>query len=158
MFPPTPRAADWDAHLRVAAGCPLPLMLDESIYDEADIDRAADLAAAAFVKVKLMKFGSLDRLADAIARIGAKRMRAVVGNGVASDIGCWMEACAAAGRVSTAGEMNGWLKQARSLVRNPLGVEGGAIDIPARYWPELDREAIDAVCVDRRVVSGRMPI
>ncbi len=143
-------AKDWDAHLQVAASCPLPLMLDESIYDESDIDRAAALKAAAFVKLKLMKFGSLDRLANAIARIEAKAMRAVLGNGVASDIGCWMEACVAAGRVSTAGEMNGWLKQRRPLLRNPLRVERGAIHIPAGYRPELDREAIDAVCVDRR--------
>jgi hypothetical protein len=66
----------------------------------------------------------------------------VLGNGVASDIGCWMEACIAHGRIDTAGEMNGFLKPVLPIVRNPLEVESGAIVIPADYWPDLDDKAI----------------
>jgi L-alanine-DL-glutamate epimerase-like enolase superfamily enzyme len=143
------KAGDWDAHMQVVDGCPLPLMLDESIYAEADIDRAAASRAAALVKVKLMKFVTLDRLTAAIRRIRAHGMGAVLGNGVATDIGCWMEACVAAGEIVTAGEMNGWLKQRRPLVANPMRVADGAIRIPAGYRPEIDWDAVDAVCTGR---------
>lgn len=137
-------AGDWVSHMAVARDCPLPLMLDESIYDEADIDRAAALAASRFVKVKLMKFVSLDRLAAAIERIRGHGMEPVLGNGVAGDIGCWMETCIAARHIGNAGEMNGWTKMRRSLLRNPLRIEQGTIRVPAGYKPLLDMDALDA--------------
>jgi L-alanine-DL-glutamate epimerase-like enolase superfamily enzyme len=142
-------ARDWAAHAAVAADCPLPLMLDESIYSEADIDRAASSRGAAFVKLKLMKLVTLERLAAAIRRVEGHGMRAVLGNGVATDFGCWMEACMAADRVTTAGEMNGFLKQREPLVRNPMRVESGAIVLPPRHRPEPDHRAIDRCTVDR---------
>ncbi len=137
-------AGDWASHLAVARDCPLPLMLDESIYDEADIDRAAALSASRFVKVKLMKFVSLDRLAAAIERIRGHGIEPVLGNGVAGDIGCWMETCIAARHIGNAGEMNGWTKMRRSLLRNPLRIEQGAVQLPAGYRPQLDPDALDA--------------
>jgi L-alanine-DL-glutamate epimerase-like enolase superfamily enzyme len=149
LFEQPCKAGDWDAHAAVAADCPLPLMLDESIYDERDIDRAAETRAAAYVKVKLMKLGTLERLAAALGRIEAQGMRAVLGNGVATDFGCWMEACVAADCIGTAGEMNGFLKQRRPLVTNPVRVEEGAMVLPAAYRPLPDWEAIDACTVDR---------
>lgn len=147
-------AGDWDAHMAVAARCPLPLMLDESIYDERDIDRCARLGAARFVKLKLMKFASLDRLALAIERIRALGMAPVLGNGVAGDIGCWMELCVAARHIDNAGEMNGWLRPRRSLLRNPLAVRDGAVDLPAGWRPRLDPAALDAGTVERCVAAG----
>ncbi len=146
-------AGDWDAHLAVAADCPLPLMLDEGIYDEADVDEAARLRAARFVKVKLMKFGTLERLAAVIARIRALGMEPVLGNGVASDVGCWMEACVAARHIDNAAEMNGWLKMARPIFAPPMQVEAGAIRLPAGWRPALDRAAVDAATLGRRVVG-----
>ena len=137
-------AGDWDSHMAVARDCPLPLMLDESIYDEADIDRAATLSASRFVKVKLMKFVSLDRLAAAIERIRGHGMEPVLGNGVAGDIGCWMETCIAARHIGNAGEMNGWTKMRRSLLRNPLRIEQGAVQLPAGWRPLLDLESLEA--------------
>jgi L-alanine-DL-glutamate epimerase-like enolase superfamily enzyme len=145
-------AGDWDAHLEVARDCPLPLMLDESIYDEDDIDRAERLKAARFVKVKLMKFGTLQRLAGAIERIRSLGMEPVLGNGVASDVGCWMETCVAAGHIRNAGEMNGWLKMTRPLFANPLQVDRGAIHVPAGYRPVLDWDAVEAATTDWRAV------
>lgn len=137
-------AGDWAAHAQVAADCPLPLMLDESIYDESDIDRAADSEGARFVKVKLMKFGTLSRLAAAIERIRSRGMEPVLGNGVASEIGCWMEACVAASRISNAGEMNGWTKMVRPLLRTPLALERGAIRLDPGWVPVLDEAALQA--------------
>ena len=137
-------AGDWVAHMAVVRECPLPLMLDESIYDESDIDEAASRHAARFVKVKLMKFATLERLAAAIERIRAHGLEPVLGNGVASDIGCWMEACVAARHITNAGEMNGWLKMTRPIFTEPMRVEAGAIRLPAGWQPTLDRAAIAA--------------
>lgn len=137
-------AGDWAAHMEVAVDCPLPLMLDESIYDEADIDRVAALRAARFVKVKLMKFVSLERLAAAIERIRAHGLEPVLGNGVASDIGCWMELCVAARHIRNAGEMNGWTRQRRSLLHEPLEIRDGRVRVPAGWSPRIDEAALDA--------------
>ena len=139
-------AGDWDAHMKVVPAAEargIALMLDESIYDERDIDAAARLRAAAFVKVKLMKLGSLARLESAIARIRSLGMVPVLGNGVAADVGCWMEACVAARRIDNAGEMNGFLKPRGRLLRDRLAFRDGAIEIPARWRPRLDPEALD---------------
>ena len=131
-------AGDWDAHLTVARAASVPMMLDESIYGLGDIDRAAELGAARYIKVKLMKLGTLERLAAAIARIKALGMRTVLGNGVACDLGCWMEACVAARTIDNAGEMNGFLKARSGLLATPLEFEGGAIVLRAGFAPRLD--------------------
>jgi L-alanine-DL-glutamate epimerase-like enolase superfamily enzyme len=141
-------AGDWAAHAEVAAGCPLPLMLDESIYDEADIERAARDGGTRFVKLKLMKFVTLQRLAHALGRIRALGMVPVLGNGVATEIGCWMEACVAPATVDNAGEMNGWTKMARPLLRNPPRLEGGALHVPAQWRPQVDPDALAAATVE----------
>jgi L-alanine-DL-glutamate epimerase-like enolase superfamily enzyme len=135
-------AGDWDAHLAVARAASVPMMLDESIYGLEDIDRAAELNAARYIKVKLMKLGTLERLAAAIARINALGMRAVLGNGVACDLGCWMEACVAAHAIDNAGEMNGFLKARSGLLSTPLEFEGGAVVLRPDFAPRLDRELI----------------
>ncbi|MBA3596153.1 MAG: mandelate racemase [Methylibium sp.] len=142
-------AGDWAAHMIVARDCPLPLMLDESIYDEADIDETARLEAARFVKVKLMKFGTLERLAAAIERIRSHGMQPVLGNGVASDVGCWMETCIAARHINNAGEMNGWLKMTRPIFATPMRVSQGAIHLPAGYRPVLDMATVEAATLAR---------
>lgn len=120
-------AGDWEAHMAVVPHSNVPLMLDESIYGMADIERAAALGAARYVKVKLMKLVSLDALVEAIERIRALGMTPVLGNGVACDLGCWMEACVAARYIDNAGEMNGFLKPHAGLLAQPLAFDDGAI-------------------------------
>jgi L-alanine-DL-glutamate epimerase-like enolase superfamily enzyme len=137
-------AADWDAHrvaVEAAARTGLPLMLDESIYGIADIERASREHACAFVKVKLMKFVSVDALVAAIERIRALSMQPVLGNGVASDISCWMEACVAYRHIDNAGEMNGFLKPTQMLFAEPLAFDAGSIVVPAGT-PTLDVDAL----------------
>ena len=143
LFEQPCRAGDWAAHLEVARAAAVPMMLDESIYGLADIERAAELRAAAYVKVKLMKLGTLEALAQALDRIRALGMKPVLGNGVACDIGCWMEACIAARRVDNAGEMNGFLKPRERLLDAPLKVQEGAIRLRPGFRPRLDRERIE---------------
>jgi L-alanine-DL-glutamate epimerase-like enolase superfamily enzyme len=139
-------AGDWDAHHKAAsaaAGTGLPLMLDESIYGLADIERAARERACAYVKVKLMKFVGIDALAAGIGRIRALGMKPVLGNGVACDVSCWMEACVAARCIDNAGEMNGFLKARRMLFARPLRFEHGAIVLEPEM-PALDPDALAA--------------
>jgi L-alanine-DL-glutamate epimerase-like enolase superfamily enzyme len=116
----------------------IPLMLDESIYSLREIQEAARLGAAQFIKVKLMKFSSLARLEAAILKIRALGMKPVLGNGVAADVGCWMEACVAARHIDNAGEMNGFLKPRERLLAGELVFAKGVIEIPARWRPALD--------------------
>ena len=134
-------AGDWGAHMKVvppARERGIPLMLDESIYSLREIQEAARLGAAQFIKVKLMKFSSLARLEAAILKIRALGMKPVLGNGVAADVGCWMEACVAARHIDNAGEMNGFLKPRERLLAGELVFAKGAIEIPARWRPALD--------------------
>ena len=147
-------AGDWDSHLRVARAAEGPLMLDESIYGLEDIEKAASLQCAQFIKVKLMKLGTLDALATAIAQIRAHGMKPVLGNGVACDPGCWLEALVASEHIDNAGEMNGFLKIRASLLEPHLKFEAGAIHLEPGV-PRLDFEAIRRYSVDSFGVSPK---
>jgi L-Ala-D/L-Glu epimerase len=136
-------ADDWEAAAAVARVGNVPLMLDESIYDLEDIKRAASLGAT-FVKLKLMKMGGLDQLAEGLALIRDLGMEPVLGNGVASDPGCWMEACVARRHIRNAGEMNGYLRQREPLAANPIKVEDGRMQLPAGLRLALDEGRLAA--------------
>jgi len=136
--------ADWDSAVAVARVAQVPMMLDESIYGAADIERAAELRAARFVKLKLMKAGSVDTLARDLARIRTLGMEPVLGNGVAVDVSNWMEACVARGLVTNALESNGFLKPRRSILKSPLRFADGAIVLEPDWSPQLDMDAIGA--------------
>ena len=140
-------AKDWAAAEAVAKATRVPLMLDESIYNLADIERAARIGAA-FVKLKLMKLGSLSKLMDGLQLIRSLGMTPVLGNGVASDVGCWMEACVAARLIDNAGEMNGYLRQAASIVTTPIPMQLGSMQIAPGWKPTLDSKRLAAVLVD----------
>jgi len=134
-------AGDWDSLEAVSKVTCVPLMLDESIYNETDIERAASIGAT-FVKLKLMKSISLTRLVRGLALIRELGMEPVLGNGVASDIGCWMEACVARSHIRNAGEMNGFLRQSAPLVRPLLTVKGGTMALTPDGAPQLDESAL----------------
>lgn len=149
-------AEDWDAAVRVAAVSTVPMMLDESIYGAADIERAATLEAARFIKLKLMKMGGLDRLAAGLEKIRAFGMEPVLGNGVATELGCWMEACVARQHIANAGEMNGFLKPSSALLRQPLKAEGGAIMLEPGFVPRLDEERVAQFTVADERYAARL--
>ena len=69
-------------------------------------------------------------------------MRRVLGNGVAGETGCWMEACVAHKYIDNAGELNGYLKPVERLFENPLGFADGCVVMPAGYAPRIDRKAL----------------
>jgi L-alanine-DL-glutamate epimerase-like enolase superfamily enzyme len=135
-------AGDWQAARAVAQVSTVPLMLDESIYGLDDVDKAAELGAAHYIKYKLMKAGSLARLADALVHIRACGMEPVLGNGVACDVGCWMEACVAVTHIANAGEMNGFLKTRAAFLHPPLTVHGDTIKLDPAFAPQLNQTVL----------------
>jgi L-alanine-DL-glutamate epimerase-like enolase superfamily enzyme len=147
-------AGDWPAAVAVArAAGPrgLTMMLDESIYGEAEIDRAADLHCADIIKLKLMKAGGLDALMEGLNHIRRRGMHAVLGNGAAGDIGCWMEACVAAHTLDNAGEMNGFLKPRTRLFQVPMRVQDGDLVLTSGGGAVApDREALTAHTIEKQ--------
>lgn len=127
---------DWDASKAIAEATNVPFMLDESIYGEREIERAAALGGVRYIKLKLMKAGSIDNLMAQLELIRDLGMQPVLGNGVAADLGCWMECCVAHRLIDNAGEMNGFLKPTHPLFADPLPVLNGAVHLPAGM-PEL---------------------
>ncbi len=147
-------ADDWGAAKSVAEVSAVPMMLDESVFGIEDIERARDLGAAAFIKLKLFKMGGIERLIDGLERIRASGMEPVLGNGVAGDVSCWMEACAAAGTIRNAGEFNGFLRPTDGVFTEPLKVEGGAMALPAGFTPTLDENKVQAFTVAQERFAG----
>ena len=109
---------------------------------EAEIERAAREGSARFIKLKLMKAGSLENLARQLDRIRELGMEPVLGNGVAADPGCWMEACVARTHIANAGEMNGFLKPRQTLFEKPIAVEKGAMILAPGKMPQPDAKAL----------------
>ncbi len=148
-------AADWETAADLARVAQVPMMLDEAIFGIPDIERAAAMGAARYIKLKLMKAGGIDRLTAALARIRTLGMIPVLGNGVAGEVGCWMEGCVAAHMIDNAGEMNGFLKPATGIFTTPMKVENGAMILEAGAMPAIDRAALEAVTVARREFASR---
>lgn len=140
---------DWDDNAAVAAVSTVPVMLDESIYDASDIDRAGAIDGVGFVKLKLKKMGGLDLLKSGLERIRALGMQPVLGDGVSTEIGCWMEACVARHATDNAGEFNGFLKPRTRLFAEPLKFADGALHLEPGFVPEIDRDALAAHTIDR---------
>lgn len=141
-------AEDWDSAAAIAGGSKVPLMLDESIYTLSDIDRAADLECADYIKLKLMKLGRLNTLEKGLRQISDRGMTAVLGNGVATDLGCWMELCVALGNVKTAGEMNGFLKTPVQLLEPALKCEGASVILDGSM-PMINLDAVRHHAIER---------
>jgi L-alanine-DL-glutamate epimerase-like enolase superfamily enzyme len=150
---------DWDANAAVAAVSTVPLMLDEPICTLDDIERAADIKGIAFCKLKLKRFGSLERLHEGILRVRACGMEPVLGDGLGSEVQSWLEACVARDTIRNAGEFNGFLKPKERMIDPPLTFVDGSIRLPAGYRPSLNRDAVarfTTARMDYRYEGGRV--
>ena len=145
---------DWDANGAVARVSTVPVMMDESIYGFDDIDRAAAMEGVGFVKLKLKKLASMDRLREGLERIRAAGLTPVMGDGVATDICCWLEACVARVTLDNAGEMNGHLKLVEPLLAEPLPFDDGAIVLEPGYRPRPDPDRLERVTVTKERFSA----
>lgn len=119
--------ADWEGFRALQRMSPVPLMLDESIYDAGDIDRAANVGAT-FIKLKLFKHrGMIDTL-KLVDHALAQGLEVIVGNGVATDIANVAEACVIASRPQLArhaGECNGFVKLESPMLAHHPRLENG---------------------------------
>jgi L-Ala-D/L-Glu epimerase len=116
---------DWEANARVAEVSTVPIMLDEPICTLDDIKRAAGIRNVGFCKLKLKRFGGLDLLREALDTVRRLGMEPVLGDGLSSELGCWMEACVASVTIRNAGEFNGFLKPKVRLFAEPLQFAAG---------------------------------
>lgn len=141
------KADRWDLLAEIGRLELLPLMLDESIYASADIDRAAGLSGVTAVKLKMSKAGGPAALAEQIALCREHGLDVVIGNGVASDLGCLHEAmCYDALELATAAEMNGFLKPTTTLLSKPLVVERARLTIGDPTAFHVDDAKLRAHC------------
>lgn len=140
---------DWDANAAVAAASTVPLMLDEPICTLEDIDRAAEHANVRFCKLKLKRFGSLERLHEGLVRVRDRGMEPVLGDGLGSEVQSWLEACVARDTIRNAGEFNGFLKPKDRLLNPPLTFVDGSIHMPAGYRPSLNHAAVERLTTAR---------
>ena len=136
-------AEEWAANTYVASVSPVPIMLDESIYTIDDVERAGAIKGVEFCKMKLKRAGSIDHLKAAMDRCRSLGMGAVVGDGVATEIGNYMEACCARLTTKLAGEMNGFLKPDVRLFSDPLLFERGDIQLRKGFKMQVDRMVLE---------------
>lgn len=155
LFEQPCHAEDWNANAAVAAVSPVPLMLDEPICTIDDIARAAEIPGVGFCKLKLKRFGGLDRLADGLAAVRDHGMEWVLGDGLGSEIHSWLEACVARDTLRNAGEFNGFLKPHDRLLAPPLPFEQGAIVLRAGYAPQPDPAALARLTTDIQTFETR---
>jgi L-alanine-DL-glutamate epimerase-like enolase superfamily enzyme len=139
---------DWESNAAVAAVSNVPLMMDESIYGIEDVDRAATMKGCGFVKLKISKLTGVDMLKEGLDRIRERGMVPVLGNGAASDIGCFVEACIARVTIDNAGENNGYLKNSEHLFVEKLPFRNGNIILTPDFKPELDYGTIKRLKLD----------
>src|SRR5262249_42252946 len=144
LFEQPCHADDWDANANVAKVSPVPIMLDEPICGLEDIERAADIPNVGFCKLKLKRFGSLDALKQALERVRELGMEPVLGDGISSELQCWMEGCVARQVIRNAGEFNGFLKPKVRLFAEPLRFAAGGLVLPAGYTPTIDADVLAA--------------
>jgi L-alanine-DL-glutamate epimerase-like enolase superfamily enzyme len=144
LFEQPCRAEDWDANAKVASISPVPVMLDEPICELADIERASAIPNVGYCKLKLKRFGGLDLLREALDAVHQFGMESVLGDGLSSELGCWMEACVASVTIRNAGEFNGFLKPSVRLFAEPLRFAGGELVMPAQFKPTMDSEMLAA--------------
>jgi L-alanine-DL-glutamate epimerase-like enolase superfamily enzyme len=136
---------DWEANAAVAKASAVPVMLDESVYNFADIQRAAGIDGVGYIKIEMEKFGGIEMTKAGLEMIRACGMVPVAGNGAASDISSWMEACAARLTVNVACEMHGFLKITTPLLQERLPYDDGAIVLRPDYFPTVDEASLARV-------------
>lgn len=145
LFEQPCKSADWESNAAVAAVSRVPIMMDESIYSFDDIERAARMKGCGFVKLKIGKMTSCDLLRRGLERLSDLGVGPIVGNGAATDIGCFIEASVARGATPYAGEMNGYLKNRVQLLDRPLEFRGGAIVLAPGFHARIDRRVLEGL-------------
>jgi L-alanine-DL-glutamate epimerase-like enolase superfamily enzyme len=156
LFEQPCQAEDWKANANVAKVSSVPIMLDEPICTLEDVKRAADIQNVGFCKLKLKRFGGLDLLKEALDTVRQFGMEPVLGDGLSSELGCWMEGCVGSVTINNAGEFNGFLKPNVRLFAEPLQFTAGNLVLAPGFTPTIDGDALSAHVIEQqRFVSVR---
>ena len=132
-----PFKPDNDAKMeRLGSGTAIPLMLDESIWTAADVERAARVSAR-YVKLKLCKHPGMDATLSLVMLAESLGLGVVFGNGVQGAVGNRTELYVyhQAG-LRTAIESNGFAKVANQPQPPDLILGEGAVSIGVKTDPE----------------------
>ena len=151
-------AGDWEANASVAKISKVPIMLDEPICNLKDIKKASQLTGVGLCKLKLKRFMSIERLLEAINYAHSLGLKIVIGDGLGSEINCWMEAKIANGLINNAGEYNGFLKikpEAR-ILKNPLIFEKGYLKIEGNWFPEIDEDKLKKYTIFKEEIFNKI--
>lgn len=120
---------EWNETEALCGKTSIPIMLDESIYNEHDIRRAKNIGCKA-VKLKLFKHAGISeclRLAKIANNLG---LSVVIGNGVSSDIGNLCEALVindAPELFVSGAECNGFTKLKEKIAFDQLSLSSGQL-------------------------------
>lgn len=116
----------------------VPIMLDESIWTLEDIRRASECGVD-FVKLKLMKHGSIMNTLKLAALSHELGLKVILGNGVQTDLGC-IDECYVykSANLKHHGEMNGFLKIKKSLSPSGISFKDGAAEVTHRKVQSLN--------------------
>jgi o-succinylbenzoate synthase len=116
---------NFDAHTSLASSTSVPIMLDESIWTEDDIRRAAD-SNIRFIKLKLCKHKGIQGSLDMVSLSREHDLQIVYGNGVQTALGNHLEARVySRSSLETAIESNGFLKINDPLISHELKISDG---------------------------------
>ena len=142
---PFPRG-DWDSLRRIPRQGGMRICLDESIFSFEDLETMARIEHPFWVKLKLMKQGSVCRTVGLAQWLKKRGYPVIMGNGVQSDVGSLQEyALFRHLGLDTAAELNGFAKQRVSpFSERPLRMEEGRIFFDGAVFPGPDPENLEA--------------
>ena len=126
-------------------------MLDEPICSMQDIEKASRIDGVSLCKLKLKRFVSISKLMESINYAHSLGLEIVIGDGLGSEINCWMEAKIASGLIENAGEYNGFLKikpEAR-ILSNPIKFQNGFLETEDNWKLQIDRDKLEkySICL-----------
>ncbi len=130
------------------------IMLDESIDTREELAEALSRRCCNYVKFKLMKHSSVKYMVELIKMAKEGGLSVIIGNGVASDIGCYHELLIQAGTGCVlAGEMNGFLKQKQSILTMPLEFKNGCVRVGGIRNMDLNQKIVSQYLVKKETFS-----
>jgi len=154
LFEQPCHADDWEANATVAKLSSVPIMLDEPICSMQDIEKASQIDGVGLCKLKLKRFVSISKLVESINYAHSLGLEIVIGDGLGSEINCWMEAKIASGLIENAGEYNGFLKikpDARILSES-IKFNNGFFITPDNWNLEIDRDKLEKYSINKEVI------
>ena len=102
----------------------------------------------------MKRFLSITKLTEAIKFAHKLGLKIVLGDGLGTEINCWMEARIAKNLIDNAGEYNGFLKidpKAR-ILSNPLKFTKGFLLISENWNLEIDRDKLEKYSINKEEI------